>query len=206
MALLDGTRVDVVGGGLAGSEAALQLAARGASVRLVEMRPDVATPVHTGGGLAELVCSNSLKSTKPDSAAGMLKRELADLGSFLLEAAHACAVPAGGALAVDRAAFSRWVDERVAAEPGIDVVRGEVTGLAPDGSLMVRQTDDAAARPLSPAPDAVILASGPLTSDALAAFLQDATGSEGLAFYDAAAPIVMADSLDMDVLFRQSRL
>ena len=205
MALLDGTRVDVVGGGLAGCEAALQLAARGARVRLVEMRPDVATPVHTGGGLAELVCSNSLKSTKPDSAAGMLKRELADLGSFLLEAARACAVPAGGALAVDRAAFSRWVDERVAAEPGIDVVRGEATGLAPDGSLMVRQTDDAAARPLSPAPDAVILASGPLTSDALAAFLQDATGSEGLAFYDAAAPIVMADSLDMDVLFRQSR-
>ncbi len=205
MALLDGARVDVVGGGLAGSEAALQLAARGARVRVVEMRPDVTTPVHTGGGLAELVCSNSLKSTKPDSAAGMLKRELTDLGSYLLEAARACAVPAGGALAVDREAFSQWVDERVAAEPNIDVVRGEVTGLAADGSLMVRAANVSEAHALSPAPNAVILASGPLTSDSLAAFLQDATGTEGLAFYDAAAPIVMADSLDMDVLFRQSR-
>ena len=98
METLAGKRVDVVGGGLAGCEAALQLAARGISVRLVEMRPNTPTPVHAGSSLAELVCSNSLKSQKPDSAAGMLKGELAALGSFLLNAALSCAVPAGGAL------------------------------------------------------------------------------------------------------------
>ena len=205
MALLEGKRVDVVGGGLAGCEAALQVAVRGARVRLVEMRPGTATPVHAGGGLAELVCSNSLKSTKAESAAGMLKAELSALGSRLLEAAHACSVPAGGALAVDREAFSRAVEARISAEPGIEVVRAEAVAVQADGTLRVRRGADGPDEALCPAPDAVIVASGPLTSDSLAAFLREETGADALAFYDAAAPIVMADSLDMDVLFRQSR-
>lgn len=210
METLAGKRVDVVGGGLAGCEAALQLAARGISVRLVEMRPNTPTPVHAGSSLAELVCSNSLKSQKPDSAAGMLKGELAALGSFLLNAALSCAVPAGGALAVDRERFSCAIEESVASFSNIQVVRAEVVGVRDDGALLVRDEgsgpeESSAASALSPAPDALIVASGPLTSDALAASLQQATGAESLAFYDAAAPIVMADSLNGDVLFRQSR-
>ena len=181
--------VTIAGGGLAGSEAALDLASRGIAVRLWEMRPQKQTPVHHTGGLAELVCSNSLKSTKPDSAAGLLKEELVALGSPLLAAARRHSVPAGGALAVDRALFSRDVTDQVEAHPLIEVVRGEATDIA----TLARDVD------------AVVLASGPLTSDALSSSLMGLTGSDALAFYDAAAPVVMADSIDMERVFRQSR-
>ena len=122
--------VTILGAGLAGSEAALQLADRGFRVRLVEMRPGTPTPVHATGACAELVCSNSLKSTKPESAAGMLKAELEALGSHLLAAAHRHAVPAGGALAVDREAFARDVTARIEGHPLVDLVRGEAESLA----------------------------------------------------------------------------
>lgn len=178
--------VDIVGAGLAGSEAALQLADRGVSVRLFEMRPERPTAVHATDRCAELVCSNSLKSEKPDSAAGMLKGELAALGSHLFDAAQRNRVAAGGALAVDRDSFSSEVTERIEAHPLIELIRCEATEV-PDGA------------------DATILASGPLTSEALADAIERLTGREHLSFYDAAAPIVMADSLDFDKLFRQSR-
>ncbi len=181
--------VNIVGGGLAGSEAALDLADRGIAVSLWEMRPERRTPVHHTGGLAELVCSNSLKSTKPDSAAGLLKEELAALGSPLMEEARATAVAAGGALAVDRTLFSRAVTERVEAHPLIEVVRREATDIAA----------------LARGADAVVLASGPLTSDGLSSALMALTGRGALAFYDAAAPVVMADSIDRERVFRQSR-
>lgn len=181
--------VTVIGGGLAGSEAALGLADRGVAVRLVEMRPERPTPVHRTGRLAELVCSNSLKGTKAASAAGMLKAELAALGSPLYALALRHRVAAGGALAVDRDAFSAAVTEAVEAHPLIAVERAEARDLAAaaEGSR------------------ALVLATGPLTSDALAESLAAVTGSDYLAFYDAAAPIVMADSLDGSKLFRQSR-
>ncbi|MBN2922718.1 methylenetetrahydrofolate--tRNA-(uracil(54)-C(5))-methyltransferase (FADH(2)-oxidizing) TrmFO [Senegalimassilia anaerobia] len=182
-------RISIIGAGLAGSEAALQLADRGFSVRLVEMRPEKGTPVHKTGLCAELVCSNSLKSTKPESAAGMLKAELAALGSQVHAAALDNAVAAGGALAVDREAFARQITQRIQEHPGICLEHAEVRS--------VQQACEGA--------DAVILASGPLTSDALAESLSQITGSDRMAFYDAAAPIVMADSLDMGKLFRQSR-
>ena len=180
--------VVIVGAGLAGSEAALQLARRGIDVVLHEMRPLVGTPVHKTQDCAELVCSNSLKSTKPESAAGMMKLELDRLGSVLFEQAQAHSVAAGGALAVDRFAFARAVTELVEGDPHIDLHRGEVTS--------VEEAAEGAS--------AVILATGPLTSDSLAASLAGIVGDQ-LAFFDAAAPIVMADSLDETVLFRQSR-
>ncbi len=185
--------ITIVGAGLAGSEAALQLADLGVKVRVVEMRPCVQTPVHKSDRCAELVCSNSLKSTKPESAAGMLKEELAQTGSRLFSLARANAVAAGGALAVDRDAFSGAVTRAIEEHPNIELVRGEVRSL------------DEVLRGSVSAPDAVVLASGPLTSDSLAASIGELTGCDHLAFYDAAAPIVMADSLDMSKLFRQSR-
>ncbi|BAK44821.1 methylenetetrahydrofolate--tRNA-(uracil(54)-C(5))-methyltransferase (FADH(2)-oxidizing) TrmFO [Eggerthella sp. YY7918] len=181
--------ITIVGAGLAGSEAALQLAARGVRVRLVEMRPHTQTAVHVGADCAELVCSNSLKSTKADSAAGMLKQELAALGSFVYAAALRHEVPAGGALAVERAAFSADVTALIEQHPLIDLVREEAHDLQAVAALA----------------DALIVATGPLTSPALAESLAGITGNDHLAFYDAAAPIVMADSLDYDKLFRQSR-
>ncbi len=180
--------IAIIGAGLAGSEAALQLAKRGIACTLFEMRPDRQTDVHKTGNCAELVCSNSLKSMKPESAAGMLKAELDALGSSVFEVARAHAVPAGGALAVDRDAFSADVTARIEADPLIDVVRREVTDIAD----------------VAEGASAVVLATGPLTSDALSASLAKLTG-DYLAFYDAAAPIVMADSLDGSILFRQSR-
>ena len=180
--------VAIVGAGLAGSEAALQLASRGIRVRLFEMRPNVGTPVHETANCAELVCSNSLKSMKADTAAGMLKEELGALGSHLYRMAKATAVPAGGALAVDRTLFSAGVTDLVERDDFIELVRDEATSI---GELCRRHS-------------AVVLATGPLTSDALASDLARYTGDQ-LAFYDAAAPIVMADSLDHTVLFRQSR-
>ena len=194
--------VHIIGGGLAGSEAALQLASRGVCVNLLEMRPSRQTPVHHGGGLAELVCSNSLKSMKEDKPAGMLKRELAMLGSFLLGCALDARVPAGGALAVDRHAFSAAVDELVLGSPNIKRIDGEAVSLQ---GTTVRYRDAAGDETELPAADAVIVATGPLTSDALAAHIQTLTGSEHMAFYDAAAPIVMADSIDRSIVFRQSR-
>lgn len=200
---MDTKTVDIIGAGLAGSEAALQLAYRGVAVRLFEMRPVKGTVVHATSDCAELVCSNSLKSTKPDSAAGMLKSELRALGSVLIAAAQDASVPAGGALAVNRLEFSGAVTSLIDAHENISRFFGEVVGLDEQGA--VRYVDESGTvRNQGPA-DAVIIASGPLTSDELAGFVMSLTGSERMAFYDAAAPIVMADSLDMDVLFRQSR-
>lgn len=183
------THIAIVGAGLAGSEAALQLAGRGVEVTLFEMRPVRKTPVHKTSFAAELVCSNSLKGMKRDSAAGMLKAELAFLGSRLLETARRHSVAAGGALAVDRDQFAADVTRALEEEPLVHLVREEVAGLAP----------------LAERFDGIVLATGPLTSDALAEELQRLTGTEALAFFDAAAPIVMADSLDMGKLVRQSR-
>ena len=181
--------VTIVGAGLAGSEAALNLASRGISVRLVEMRPARPTAVHHTGDAAELVCSNSLKSTKPDSAAGLLKAELTTLESPLIAAAKRHAVAAGGALAVDRVLFSRDVTRQVEEHPLIAVERREATDIPS----------------LAAGSDAIVLASGPLTSDALSSSLMALTGRDALAFYDAAAPVVMADSIDFGKVFRQSR-
>ena len=176
-------RVTVVGGGLAGSEAAWQLARRGVSVRLFEMRPLRSSPAHSSDALAELVCSNSLRSDAPENAVGLLHEELRRAGSLVLAAADANRVPAGSALAVDRIAFAREISERIEAEPAIELVRAEVSEL-PEGLA--------------------ILATGPLTSDALAAEIQTLCG-DSLYFYDSIAPVVYADSLDLDIVFRASR-
>lgn len=181
--------VSIIGAGLAGSEAALQLAKRGFNVVLHEMRPDVQTDVHKTGSCAELVCSNSLKSKKPESAAGMLKTELSELGSFLYGFALDTEVSAGGALAVNRELFAEAVTKAVRENEKITFVRGEVDSLE-------QAAKDA---------DALVIATGPLTSDSLASALSSVIGGDYLAFYDAAAPIVMADSLDMTKVFRQSR-
>ncbi|MDO5335357.1 MAG: methylenetetrahydrofolate--tRNA-(uracil(54)-C(5))-methyltransferase (FADH(2)-oxidizing) TrmFO [Coriobacteriia bacterium] len=203
--------VDIIGGGLAGSECALQLADRGIRVRLFEMRPIRTTDVHHTDNLGELVCSNSLKSTKPDSAAGMLKTELERLGSRLMAFARENEVPAGGALAVEREGFGRSITEAIASNSLIELVRAEVVGFDQSGRPL-GYLDEAACKAagnpallVEEAADAVVLASGPLTSDGLARYLGGLTGQAHLAFYDAAAPIVMADSLDLDVVFRQSR-
>lgn len=176
--------VSVVGAGLAGSECALQLAMRGVRVRLFEQRPAHPSPAHHTDRFAELVCSNSLKSTKEDSAAGLLKHELDRMGSALLPIARTCSVPAGGALAVDRDAFSAAVTERVTADPLIEVVREEVTSV-PEGPC--------------------VIAAGPLCSDALFEAVSAAVGGERMSFFDAAAPIVDAESIDRAVVFEQSR-
>lgn len=181
---MEDMRVTVVGGGLAGCECACQLADRGIPVTLHEMRPETASPAHHTASLAELVCSNSFKSTRPDSAAGLLKEELSRMGSVLVSCARAAAVPAGGALAVDRARFSQLVEEQVAARPSIEVVRGEVRDI-PEGPC--------------------VIAAGPLCSPALSERLLALVGGDALSFFDAAAPIVDASTLDMDVLFTQSR-
>jgi methylenetetrahydrofolate--tRNA-(uracil-5-)-methyltransferase len=176
--------ISVVGGGLAGSEAAWQAAERGVVVALYEMRPLKMTPAHVSGALAELVCSNSLGSDLPDRAAGLLKAELRHLDSLVLACADATRVPAGGALAVDRGCFAAEVTHRIESHPRIRLVREEVTAI-----------------PAAPA----VIASGPLTSDALAAAIAALAGQESLYFYDALAPIVAADSVDMSVAFRASR-
>ena len=177
-------QVSVVGGGLAGSEAAWQLARRGLKVRLFEMRPGTPTGAHLGGDLAELVCSNSLGSSQPDRAAGVLNAELRRMGSLLLECAEETALPAGRALAVDRAGFARRVTERICSEPLITLVREEVTAI-PDGPA--------------------VICSGPLTSPALSAAIQDLTGEEHLFFFDAVAPIVLAETINMQAAYRGSR-
>jgi len=178
------TVITIVGGGLAGSEAAWQAAERGVGVILYEMRPHRKTPAHVSDRLAELVCSNSLGSDLPDRAAGLLKAELRYLHSLVLACADDTRVPAGGALAVDRELFAAEVTRRVEGHPHIRLVRQEVTAI-----------------PESPA----VIATGPLTSDALAESVASLTGQEHLYFYDALAPIVVADSIDMSVAFRASR-
>jgi len=175
--------VTVVGGGLAGCEAAWVLAERGMAVRLCEMRPRVRTPAHQTGRLGEIVCSNTFKSTDITNAHGLLKAELRTLGSLLLDVADGVRVPAGTALAVDRDLFAAEVTRRVEAHPGITVVREEVTELPSPG----------------------IVATGPLTSDALAERIMARLGVSALAFYDAIAPIVSGESLDHEALYRASR-
>jgi methylenetetrahydrofolate--tRNA-(uracil-5-)-methyltransferase len=180
----------VVGGGLAGCECAWQLARRGVAVVVFEMRPGRTTPAHTGAGLAELVCSNSLRSDLPDTAVGCLKAEMRRAGSLVMACAEATRVPAGKALAVDRALFSEEITRAVQGHPGITVRRQEIAAL-----------DDPALEGF----DAVVVAAGPLASDALAADLVRLVGGQGLYFYDAIAPIVEADSVDMDKAYWGSR-
>ena len=175
----------IIGGGLAGSEAAWQAARRGVEVLLYEMRPQHQTPAHRTGLLAELVCSNSLGSDLPGRAPGLLKEELRRLGSFILACADETAVPAGGALAVGREAFAREVTRRIEAHPHITLRREEVMAIPPA--------------------TVVIIATGPLTSDPLARAIATLTGEGNLSFYDAMAPIVEADSINMNVAFRASR-
>jgi methylenetetrahydrofolate--tRNA-(uracil-5-)-methyltransferase len=175
----------VVGGGLAGCECAWQLAERGVAVRLHEMRPERGTPAHKTGDLAELVCSNSLRSDDPHHAAGLLKREMEGFGSLIIGAARRAAVPAGSALAVDRVRFAAEVTGRLADHPAIELRREEVTGLPAGGD--------------------VVIATGPLTSPAMSAALTALLGDEHLYFYDAIAPIIEGESLDLEKLFRASR-
>ena len=175
----------VIGAGLAGTEAAWQLAQRGIDVTLREMKPEKKTPAHETEYFAELCCSNSLRSDQLENAVGLLKEELRRLGSLILRCADATRVEAGGALAVDRHGFARMVTEQIRSHPRITVVPGEVTEI-PEGE--------------------VVIASGPLTSDALAARLQDLLGADtALHFYDAAAPLVTAESVDMDRAWFGSR-
>ena len=178
-----GEEIHIVGGGLAGSEAAWQLAERGHAVVLHEMRPERSTAAHRSDRLAELVCSNTFKSTETSNAHGLLKAEMRRLGSLVLWAADQARVPGGTALAVDREIFAQAVTERVLAHPRIAVVRGEVSGLPSPG----------------------IVATGPLTSDALAGTIGARLGVDSLAFYDAIAPVVARESVDEGVVFRASR-
>lgn len=176
--------VHIIGGGLAGSECAWQLAERGVPAILHEMRPGKGTAAHKSGDLAELVCSNSLRSDDPFHAAGLLKREMESFGSLIIGMARRASVPAGSALALDRDRFAALVTETIAGHPRIELRREEVTEI-PEGE--------------------VVIATGPLTSEAMSARLQGLLGSEYLYFYDAIAPIVEADSLDHTRLFWQSR-
>src|SRR5512141_1580651 len=177
-------KITIIGGGLAGCEAAWQAAKRGVRVVLHEMKPEKFSPAHHLEGLAELVCSNSLRGESLENAVGLLKEELRRGGSLFMEAADATRVPAGGALAVDRELFSRYMTDRIASQPLIELVRGEVTEI--------------------PAYGFVIIASGPLTSDVLAERIRALTGPY-LYFYDAIAPIVAADSIDLARTFYASR-
>lgn len=169
-------RIIVVGGGLAGSEAAWQAARHGREVVLYEMRPVRTTPAHHTDRLAELVCTNSLGSNLPDTASGLLKDEMRKLDSLIIEAADGSAVPAGGALAVDREQFAHRVTERLESLPNVTIIREEVPAIPEDGP--------------------VVIATGPLTSESLSQEIMQVTGSDDLYFYDAAAPIVTAESVD----------
>ena len=177
--------IHVYGAGLAGCEAAWQIAERGLSVRLFEMKPEKYTPAHHSPDFAELVCSNSLRSDSVTNAVGLLKEELTRLGSLIMEAAHATRVPAGSALAVDRTLFSRYITDKVRNHPNIEVVPCEVQKVEED--------------------TVTVIATGPLTSDAMASYIENELGCGGLHFFDAAAPIVDFSSIDMDVAFFASR-
>jgi methylenetetrahydrofolate--tRNA-(uracil-5-)-methyltransferase len=178
------SKITIIGGGLAGSEAAWQVAERGFKVMLYEMRPDLETGAHQGGDLAELICSNSLGSSLPDRASGILMSEIEKMGSLLLECAKNTAIPAGSALAVDREGFAKSVTQRLINHHNIEVIRAEVTEI-PEGF--------------------VIVASGPLTSPHLADELSNYAGEEHLYFFDALSPIVETESIDMHIAFRASR-
>jgi methylenetetrahydrofolate--tRNA-(uracil-5-)-methyltransferase len=180
--------VHVIGAGLAGSEAAWQIASSGVPVVLHEMRPGKPTPVHQSGDFAELVCSNSFRADDPEtSAIGILHREMRRLDSLILVAADAHKVPAGGALAVDRVGFARFVTEKLLACPAVEIIRDEIENLLPADW------------------DQVIIATGPLTSPSLAAAIKSLTGEEDLAFFDAIAPIVHREAIDMSNAWMQSR-
>lgn len=181
--MIDAT-VNVIGAGLAGSEAAWQLAKRGIKVRLYEMRPVKQTPAHHTDKFAELVCSNSLRANNLTNAVGVLKEEMRKLDSVIIASADACAVPAGGALAVDRHEFAAHVTDKVKNHPNVTVINEEITEI-PEGPT--------------------VIATGPLTSPALSTKLQELTGEEYLYFYDAAAPIIEKDSIDMDKVYLKSR-
>lgn len=176
--------INVIGAGLAGCEAAMQIASSGIKVRLYEMKPHKKTPAHHTDMFGELVCSNSLKAMRVESAAGLLKEEMRRLDSFLMKCADKCRVPAGGALAVDREVFSKLVTDGIKSNPNIEVINEELTEI-PDDSITV-------------------IASGPLTSDALADSISKMFG-DSLSFFDAAAPIVTSESIDMDYAFCASR-
>lgn len=177
--------VTVIGAGLAGSEAAWQLAKRGINVKLYEMRPVKKSPAHHTDYFAELVCSNSLRGNSLENAVGLLKEEMRRLDSLILACADANAVPAGGALAVDRKGFSGMITSKLSEHPNVEIIKGEVTHIPEDKFT--------------------IIATGPLTSDAMAEEIKKLTGQEYFYFYDAAAPIVSADSLDYSTVFRASR-
>lgn len=179
------TIVNVIGAGLAGSEAAWQIAKRGIQVRLYEMRPVKQTPAHHTDKFAELVCSNSLRANNLTNAVGVIKEEMRMLDSVIIEAADRSSVPAGGALAVDRHEFAGYVTEKVKNHPLIEVINEEVTEIPEEGIT--------------------VIATGPLTSKALAEQIQALTGEEYLYFYDAAAPIIEKDSIDMDKVYLKSR-
>ena len=176
--------IKIIGGGLAGSEAAWQLLKRGFSVRMLEMRPIVKSPAHQTDKLGELVCSNSLGSDAPDSAAGLLKEELRSLGRLIMKAAMTCSVPAGKALAVDREGFSQFITDALQSHPNFTLERQEQTFL-----------------PEEPC----IVASGPLTSPLLSAELQKKLGGSYLYFYDAGAPVIELDSVNMEIAYRKDR-
>ncbi len=177
--------IEIFGAGLAGCEAAWQAARRGVSVRLYEMKPQKYTPAHHASSFAELVCSNSLRSDSTANAVGLLKEEMRRLGSLVMEAADATRVPAGSALAVDRVLFSEYITEKIKNHPLIEVVEKEVTEVKDD--------------------TVTVIATGPLTSDAMADYISNTLGCEGLHFFDAAAPIVDFTSINMDVAFFASR-
>ena len=177
-------KITVIGAGLAGCEAAWQIANRGIKVRLVEMKPKKMTPAHSNTDFAELVCSNSLKAARTDSAAGLLKEEMRRFGSVCLEAAKQCSVAAGGALAVDREQFARIITEKIKNNPNIEVVN-EIAEDIPEGVC--------------------VIATGPLTDSVLANKITEITSKENLSFFDAAAPIVTAESIDMTKAFTASR-
>jgi len=176
--------VNVIGAGLAGSEAAWQIANRGVKVRLYEMRPQKQTPAHHTENFAELVCTNSLRANQLTNGVGLLKEEMRRLDSVIMQAADTHSVPAGGALAVDRDSFSQAVTDAVRNHPNVEVINEEITTL-PAGIT--------------------VIATGPLTSDALAKEIVKFTGDNGLYFYDAAAPIIAKDSIDMDKVYLKSR-
>jgi methylenetetrahydrofolate--tRNA-(uracil-5-)-methyltransferase len=177
--------VIIIGGGLAGCEAAWQLSRRNIHVKLYEMRPNSFTPAHKSPYLAELVCSNSLRSNAIENAVGLLKEEMRLLNSLIMEAADATAVPAGKALAVNRTDFSRYIEERLSARENVEIIREEISEIARDRT--------------------VIIATGPLTSDAMSRSISLLTGSDYLYFYDAISPIIYGDSIDHKTVFRASR-
>jgi len=182
---MDSSKINIIGAGLAGCEAAWQLAIRGVKVKLFEMKPKKFSPAHKSEKLAELVCSNSLRSNQLQSAVGILKEEMRMAGSLIIEAADKTKVPAGKALAVDREAFSSYITEKITNHPNIELIREEITSISND--------------------NITIIATGPLTSEPLSLAIKKIIGEDYLYFYDAIAPIVLAESINMQIAFKASR-